>query len=31
MRKFFEDFKQKAPILIVLALVASVVLGGALT
>ena len=31
MRDFFEDFKQKAPILIVLALVASVVLGGALT
>ena len=31
MRDFFEDFKQKAPILIVLALVAAVVLGGSLT
>lgn len=31
MRNFFEDFKQKAPILLVIALIASIVLGGALT
>lgn len=31
MRDFFEDFKQKAPILIVIALILSVVLGGAIT
>lgn len=31
MRKFFEEFKKNAPALIVLALIASVVLGGALT
>lgn len=31
MRKFFEEFKKNAPMLIVLALIASVVFGGALT
>lgn len=31
MRDFFEDFKQKAPILLIIALVAAVVLGGSLT
>ncbi|MBO5477960.1 MAG: type IV secretory system conjugative DNA transfer family protein [Clostridia bacterium] len=31
MRKFFEEFKKNAPVLIVLALIASVVFGGALT
>ena len=31
MKDFFEDFKQKAPILIVITLVISIVLGGSLT
>ena len=31
MRQFFENFKKHAPILIVLALIASIVLGGSLT
>ena len=31
MRKFFEDFKKNAPVLVVLALIASVVVGGAIT
>ena len=31
MRDFFDDFKQKAPILIIISLILSIVFGGALT